>query len=131
MLRVTPYSTCVLMRINLPKYFGQDVSKEFKCSDRWMARFKGRWGISCRRRTETKNERMELKLPCVVRRWHARLRLRLKRGAQQHAIWGRWLPENRVNVKLPPNYLRRYIYVSNVRGLDFLDSTIRTEMYVK
>ena len=62
-----------------------------------LNRFKGYWGISSRCRTEKKSEPMELKLP-RVRTWHARLRLRLKRGAQQHLIWGRWLTENRLNV---------------------------------
>ena len=60
------------------KYYGEDVAKEFKCSPRWLTPFKGYWGISSRRRTEKKSEPMERKLP-RVRRWHARLRLRLDR----------------------------------------------------
>jgi len=66
-LRVTHHSILILMRINLKKYYGEDVSKEFKCSKRWLNRFKGHWGISSRCRTEKKNEPMELKLPRVRR----------------------------------------------------------------
>ena len=98
-IRVTKHTIRALMRQNLIKYYGEDVSAKFRCSSRWMTRFKQYWGIASRRRTEKKHEPMDLKLP-RIKRWHARLRLRLKKGDQQHLhpVWGRWLPENRLNV---------------------------------
>lgn len=65
---------------------------------------------SHRRANNNKNQSVEERLP-QIRRWHARLRVRLQDAPpfKLHPVWGRWLPENRLSVDQVPCNLREGI----------------------
>lgn len=75
-------------------------AREFKSSDTWLRRFVRRNGLAVRQRSNHNSQSVHERVP-GLRQWHARLRRRLKRGAQ-YGQWGRWTPENRFNVDQVP-----------------------------
>lgn len=86
------------------KHYGDEPADLFRASYGWLMRLAHRQGISLRRSNNHKNESVEARLG-KIKRFHARLRLRLKAGGRIHPVWGRWLPENRLSVdQVPCNF---------------------------
>lgn len=78
------------------EHYGDDAADTFKASKLWLIQFARRFGISLRRKSNAKAEPVEVRLP-KIKRWHARLRRRLKRGDTIDPVYGRWLPRNRLS----------------------------------
>ena len=106
-LRVLERWLVINMRKLIRKYYGDEMADKFKGSYGWVGKYAARHDISLRRRTNHKNTSVEERLP-IIKRWHARLRRRLKTGPNQnlHPKWGRWLPWNRLNIDQVPCNLR-------------------------
>ena len=86
----------VTMKRNVREFYGDDAAAGFKASKLWLLHFARRFGISLRRKSNAKAEPVEVRLP-KIKRWHARLRRRLKRGRAVDPVYGRWLPRNRLS----------------------------------
>ncbi len=81
-------------------------SIDFKASNRWLSRFTRSFNLSLRRKTNCKSVSIDKRLP-KIKRFHARLKLRLQRrsnepGEKFDVCFGRWLPEHRFNVDQVP-----------------------------
>lgn len=87
------------MRKLIRTHYGDEPAKQFKGSYGWVFRLARRHNISLRRANNHKHQSVEERLP-KIKRWHARLRRRLKTGPKSrlHPKWGRWLPENRLSI---------------------------------
>lgn len=75
-------------------------AKTVKGTRAWLYRFSNRFRVTARRRTAYKvpvKDRL-----AKIKRWHARLQCRLKRGQQVHPADGRWRLMNRFNVDQVP-----------------------------
>lgn len=82
------------MRAEVKRQF---PSIHFMASGGFLNRFAYRWGISLRRRTNTKREPIEKRIP-KIQRYMAMLRRRLKQDyghPRYDSKWGLYLPENR------------------------------------
>lgn len=90
---------CVNMRKLIRQHYGDEPADKFKASYGWVWRFARRHDISLRRATNHKHQSVRERLP-KIKRWHARLRLRLKTGppTKLDPKWGRWLPHNRLSI---------------------------------
>ena len=86
----------ISMKRLVREFYGDDAADGFKASKLWLRQFARRFGISLRRKSNAKAEPVEMRLP-KIKRWHARLRRRLKRGGAVHPVYGRWLPRNRLS----------------------------------
>lgn len=98
--RVNERWLCVTMRKLIRENYGDEPADHFKGSYGWVWRYANRHGISLRRANNHKHQSVEERLP-KIKRWHARLRRRLKvaaPGAQLDPKWGRWLPKNRLSI---------------------------------
>ena len=95
--RVTGHWLRIQMKRLVRQHYGDHAADCFKASKRWLRNFARRFGISLRRKSNSKAEAIEVRLP-KIRRWHARLRRRVRRGPAEklHPKWGRWLAENRL-----------------------------------
>ena len=94
--RVTGPWLRVSMKRLVRKYYGGDVADSFKADKGWLRNYARYYGIALRRKSNTKSEPIEMRLP-KIKRWHARLRRRLKRGQCVDPVYGRWLPHNRLS----------------------------------
>ena len=108
--RVTGLWLRIQMKRLVRKHCGDHAAGCFKASVYWLHNFARRFGMSLRRKTNSKAEPVEVRLP-KIRRWHARLRRRLKRDGKLtrntlHPKWGRWLPGNRFATDQVPMNLR-------------------------
>ena len=97
----------VTMKRLVRKLCGDAAADSFKASKWWLRSFARRFGISLRRKSNSRAESVLVRLP-KIKRWHARLRRRLRRGPaeQLDPKWGRWLPRNRLAVDQVPCNLR-------------------------
>ena len=95
------------MKILVCVHASDDAAKSFKASTFWLRGWARRFGVSLRRKSNNRSESLELRLP-RIKRWHARLRRRLRGGPPQklHPKWGRWLPHNRLAHDQVPMNLR-------------------------
>ena len=91
----------VAMRKEIRASLGNDEADKFRASPGWFNAFLRRNNLSLRVKSISKSASLEQRLP-KVKRWHARLRRRLRKGQQRSAKWGRWLPKNRFNVDQVP-----------------------------
>jgi hypothetical protein len=94
--RVTGPWLRISMKRLVRKYYGDDAADGFKATKGWLRNFACDYNISLRRKSNNKSEPIEVRLP-KIKRWHARLRRRLKRGATIDPVYGRWLPRNRLS----------------------------------
>lgn len=104
--RVNERWLCVSMKKILREVYGDFAADEFRASYGWVWRFAARFNISLRRATNHKHQSVAERLP-KIKRWLARLRLRLNEGPEhrKHPVWGRWLPCNRLSVdQVPCNF---------------------------
>ena len=114
-LRVTARTLRVCMRRAIRKHHGAAAAAAFRASDRWLQAFARRHGMRLRRKTNAKHASVAARL-ARCKRWHARFRRRLRRGARAsapphpilpiHPKWGRWLPEDRLSIDQVPCNLR-------------------------
>ena len=97
--RVNERWLCIQMRKLIRLHYGDEAADNFKGSYGWLERFASRFDIALRRANNSKNQSVAERLP-KIKRWHARLRRRLKVGppGRLHVKWGRWLPKNRLSV---------------------------------
>jgi hypothetical protein len=95
--RVTGHWFRIRMKQLVRQHYGDDAADGFKASPLWLRGFARCFGISLRAKSNSRAEAIEVRLP-KIRRWHARLRRRLKRGPSDtlDSKWGRWKPENRL-----------------------------------
>ena len=105
--RVTGQWLRVSMKRLVREFAGADVADGFKASKWWLRSFARRFGMSLRRKSNSRAESVLVRLP-KIKRWHARLRRRLRGGPQEKLDpkWGRWLPRNRLSVDQVPCNLR-------------------------
>ena len=82
----------ISMKRLVREHYGDDAADGFKASKLWLRHFARRFGISLRRKSNAKAEPVEVRLP-KIKRWHARLRRRLKRGDRIDPVYG--LPHGR------------------------------------
>jgi hypothetical protein len=104
--RVNERWLCIQMRKLIRLHYGDEAADNFKGSYGWIERFASRFDIALRRANNSKNQSVAERLP-KIKRWHARLRRRLKVGppGRLHVKWGHWLPKNRLSVdqeRAPP-----------------------------
>ena len=106
-LRVTAHYLRVLMKKTVGKHYGDEAAATFKASGGWLSKFTRHYDMSLRRKTNKKHLSVEERLP-KCKRWHARLRRRLKGGpkAKLDPTWGRWLPADRLSIDQVPCNLR-------------------------
>lgn len=98
----------IQMKRLVRKHCGDHAADGFKASKFWLRNFARRFGMSLRRKSNSKAEPIAVRLP-KIKRWHARLRRRLKRVGRSGTVdpvWGRWLPRNRLAVDQVPCNLR-------------------------
>lgn len=109
-LKVTERWLCITMKRHILNHYGEEAAATFKASYGWLWKFCSRNNLSWRRSNNHKHQDVQERLP-RIKRWHARLRLRLKQGppGKVHPTWGRWLPENRLSVDQVPCNLREGI----------------------
>jgi len=88
------------LRLRFKQLVMEKHSKEVKGTRSWLYRWSARFKVTCRRRTAYKAP-VKDRLP-KIKRWHARLLRRLKRGKQVDAADGRWRLQNRFNVDQVP-----------------------------
>ena len=95
--RVTGHWLRIRMKQLVRQHYGDDAADGFKASSFWLRGFARCFGISLRAKSNSRAEAIEVRLP-KIRRWHARLRRRLKRGPADKldSKWGRWKQENRL-----------------------------------
>ena len=108
--RVTGLWLRITMKRLVRKHCGDHAADCFKACKKWLRNFARRFGMSLRRKSNSKAEPVEARLP-KIRRWHARLRRRLKRDGKLtrttlHPKWGRWLPGCRFAIDQVPMNLR-------------------------
>ena len=86
---------------------GDAAAASFKATKWWLRSFARRFGMSLRRKSNSRAESVLVRLP-KIKRWHARLRRRLGRGPAERLDpkWGRWLPEDRLHADQVPCNLR-------------------------
>ena len=90
------------MKKLISKEHGDDAAKDWKSTLSWRFKFCRRWGISLRRKTNSRKALSD-RLP-KIKRWHARLVKRLARGKQLCPIFGRWPLSHRYDVDQVPYY---------------------------
>lgn len=77
------------LKINMKRvigtHYGSEAAERFRGSYGWLHRFCARNNLSLRRTTNKKHESLEIRLP-KIKRWHARLRMRLKDAPGQSLI---------------------------------------------
>ena len=97
--RVNERWLCIQMRKLIRLHYGDEAADRFKASHGWLIRLASRFDITLRRANNSKNQSVAERLP-KIKRWHARLRRRLKVGppGRLHVKWGRWLPKNRLSI---------------------------------
>ena len=108
--RVTGCWLRITMKRLVREFYGDNAANGFKASRNWLRNFSRHFGISLRRKTNSKAEPVEVRLP-KIKRWHARLRRRLQRRGRDSTValdpkWGRWLPQNRLAIDQVPMNLR-------------------------
>ena len=84
----------------IKEQLGDSAVEGFCASRGWFNAFLNRHKLSLRARSNKKFCSIEERLP-GVRKWHARLRRRVRRGVQRSTKWGRWLPHNRYIDQVP------------------------------
>ena len=96
--RVTGQWLRVTMKRLVREFCGDAAADSFKATKWWLRSFARRFGISLRRKSNSRAESVLVCLP-KIKRWHARLRRRLRRAPaeQLDPRWGRWLPRNRLS----------------------------------
>lgn len=104
-LRISERWFVINMRKLIRQHYGDEMADKFKGSYGWVGRFASRYNLSLRRGNNHKNSSVEERLP-KIKRWHARLRRRLKTGVVLDPKWGRWLPHNRLSIDQVPCNLR-------------------------
>jgi len=129
--RVTGLWLRIQMKRLVRKHCGDHAADCFKASRHWLQNFARRFGISWRRKSNTKAEPVEVRLP-KIRRWHARLRRRLKRRGKQsgttlHPKWGRWLPRNRLAIDQVPILMEPYSFTDADGGPDGAESEVEED----
>ena len=87
------------------EHYGDDAADGFKASKLWLRHFARRFGISLRRKSNAKAEPVEVRLP-KIKRWHARLRRRLKRGDRIDPVYGLMGEETDAWLEQPGNLER-------------------------
>ena len=87
-LRVTTNCIRIDMKKLISKEHGDDAAEDWKSTLSWRFTFWRRWGISLRRKTNSRKPLSD-RLP-KIKRWHACLVKRLARGKQLCPIFGRW-----------------------------------------
>ena len=95
--RVTERWLVVTMRKQVRAIYGDAAAESFKGSHGWLINFSSRECITLRRGSNNKPMCTSDRIP-KIKRWHARLRRRLKRGMDLDPKWGKWLPENRLSI---------------------------------
>ena len=90
------------MKKLISKEHGDDAAKDWKSTLSWRFKFCRRWGISLRRKTNSRKALSD-RLP-KIKRWHARLVKRLARGKQLCPIFGQWPLSHRYDVDQVPYY---------------------------
>ena len=101
-LRVTTKWIRIHMKKLISKEHGDDAAKDWKSTLSWRFKFCRRWGISLRRKTNSRKPLSD-RLP-KIKRWHARLVKRMARGKQLCPIFGRWPLSHRYDVDQVPCY---------------------------
>lgn len=112
-LRINDRWLCVKMKSIVREHYGEDKASLFKASHGWLLAFADRNSLSLRRANNIKHAPVEERLP-RIKRWHARLRRRLKTKSTLGTtlldpLWGRWLPRNRLSCDQVPCNLREGI----------------------
>ena len=99
-LRVTTKWIRIQIKKLISKEHGDDAAKDWKSTLSWRYKFCRRWGISLRRKSNSRKPLSD-RLP-KIKRWHARLVKRLARGKQLCPIFGRWPLSHRYDVDQVP-----------------------------
>ena len=96
------------MRHRIQDIYGIEKASKFKASNNWFHRFRKRYKISLRNRTN-KKQKSAGDCRSTIQSFHRTLRRTLKTQRQRlhgkittDAKWGRWLPSNRYNVDQVP-----------------------------
>ncbi len=104
--RISKLWLCKKMKMQVESCYGKEQAQNFKASSNWFQRFKKRYNITLRTRTNKKNDSAE-KGRETIQKFHRELRKALKstrrrRKLQVDSKYGRWLPEHRYNVDQVP-----------------------------
>ena len=107
-LKITKLWFCKTMKRRIQDIYGIEKANNFKASNNWFHRFKKRYQISLRNRTNKKQKSAD-DCRSTIQSFHRTLRRALKTQRQRlhgktaiDTKWGRWLPANRYNVDQVP-----------------------------
>ena len=115
---------CQKMKTKVKEIYGAEKASSFKASQNWFQRFKKRYHISWRKRTNKKKESNEDCLPSIQHFHRSLLKtLKTKRRRDSKAKidpkWGRWLPKNRYNVdQVPLPFINDQDKTYEIKGAD-------------
>ena len=104
--RISKLWLCKKMKMQVECCYGKEAAQNFKASSNWFQRFKKRYNITLRKRTNKKRDSAEEGRE-TIQKFHRELRKALKStrrrsNLQADATYGRWLPEQRYNVDQVP-----------------------------